>query len=94
MLKPTPPPWEWGSDGLYSDEFPILWVTQDVQGNLHLGVHEDDTGVLLYASALLAMLEKAEDWIAETLREETFSYDEDWDFLDELRDLIAKAKGC
>lgn len=56
MLEPTPPPWEWKSDGLYSKDFPIIWVTQDVHGNLHVGVHADDEDVIAHASALYEAL--------------------------------------
>lgn len=56
MMGPTPPPWEWKSDGLYSDDFPIVWVTQAADGELHVGVHADDEHVVANASAMYAAL--------------------------------------
>jgi hypothetical protein len=52
----TPGPWEFRSDGLYSGEFPILWVTQGYSGELYLGAFEDDTHIIITAPELYEAL--------------------------------------
>ena len=53
---PTPAPWKWQSDGLYSDDFPIIWATQGKDGELYIGVHADDEDVIAHASMLYEAL--------------------------------------
>jgi hypothetical protein len=90
QMKYVPAPWEFRSDGLYSGEFPILWVTQGHSGELYLGANEDDTHLIAAAPDLLKACRRAayvyDNWA-------DLSATEIDAMIDELRAAIAKARG-